>query len=78
VTKIRRAPDSVPIHRQRGEVMSTVPITAQLASDGLRQHMYAQSNAVSEACKGWGYSCWFSSECCNKFWCSWNFICEPV
>jgi len=53
-------------------------IAARFADNGLRQHMYADSNPIAEACKWTGFSCWFSSECCNGLWCSWNFICEHV
>ncbi|MFI6070070.1 hypothetical protein ACIA5C_00610 [Actinoplanes sp. NPDC051343] len=56
--------------------MTTTTIAGRLASDGLRQHLYAQPATVTEACQGMYFSCFSSYECCAGLWCSWGFICE--
>jgi hypothetical protein len=54
--------------------MTTTSIAGQLATDGLRQHLYAQPTTVAEACKVPGEWCFSSSECCSG-WCAWTFHC---
>jgi hypothetical protein len=54
--------------------MVTRSIASQLASDGLRQHMYTAGAEVAEFCSVPGEWCWSSSECCSG-WCAWTFHC---
>lgn len=58
--------------------MTVTSVAARLASDGLRQHLYARPTAVAEACLRQGYSCTSSAECCQGLWCNWRFTCVRV
>lgn len=52
-------------------------LAARVASDGLRQHMYASPAVVEENCLPQQASCWYDSECCPGLLCTW-WACVPI